>query len=241
MRKTVLALLAAATMTTALLNAIAPASAAAPTPKSQDKKVSISYHADGTVTTKIDGKVVSSAKSFGADAVTAGPFMGHRFRARSICLLDKAGTTWPIGQAGNAFESGTATVLTGYRSAAQGCNDFAADQRLTFYTYKVEDNACFTVTGTVTPAPGGGGPGYSVLWSGDDGGPAIFMNLWYYATGGCRDTAQHRSYQVSQAIGSVLGLAPFHNTTTSSIMNLYFADTYNLAGAFDRNNLAYLY
>lgn len=208
---------------------IQPASAAE-APKSE-QLVSVKVFPGGGRLVTVDGVVKLDTRKGGRQA--AGPFNNNRFYDNDICLHNLIGTTWDIGGAGNAWE-GVNSVQTGYRSAAQGCTGYPAAQSIRFYTYSEADGACLTYTGYTTST----GPWayYNQLWTGTGGGPKIFMNTYYFAALGCRDTAQHRNYNISQAIGEVLGMAVFNNPYSSSIMNEIYWDTYSFAGTFDRNN-----
>jgi hypothetical protein len=213
-----------------------PAEAA--TPKPAEHLVVVKLYPDGGKTTSVDGKLVQDTRAGKRDAVAAGPYRGTRFAGSYICLWNQIGTTWDIGGAGNAWE-GTNSIQTGYRSAAQGCGGYNTNQHLRFSTYSEGDGACSALIGY--SASVGPYAYYNEQWTATGGGPRILMNTYYYAALGCRDTVQHRNNSMSRAQGLAFGMQTLDNPYTASVMNDHFQDSYNFAGAVDRNNAWSLY
>lgn len=166
----------------------------------------------------------------GVESTTGTPVTGKRFNSPYICAQNNIGLTWNIQQADAAFESGVNTVIINYRYPGwgdQNCNvNYDGSQIMAYGTYNAADHACYTVDMTslngryVKPV-------------------VIAMNVSSLYPG-CRNTAQHRNNNISTATGGALGLALFSScgNWTQSIMNGCYEDSYNFAGADDRNTLA---
>ena len=186
------------------------------------------------------GSVPAAMFPRGATAVQEGApgYRGWRYAGKSICVLDGLGTQslYDVGWTANSWESGTSTVITGYRTAAQGCNDYPAYQRLRVYFYSAPDNLCGKVTTTnLTLATDPENPYYTQLHSSDNGGPAIWLNNFYYD--GCRETAVNRSHLLSSLEGYVFGVRVYRDCTLNNydVQNDCEWSRDNIAGAWAVN------
>lgn len=210
------------------------ASAPAAGPSGPQHTLDVKIGLDGKVTEKVDNKTVSR------DSAAAFPdyrFNGTRFAGRWICQNDWTGSATPMASTGDAFEAGTnpvGTVVFSYRDAPAGqlCSGYAASQQIYSYEYNDADGGCSKIHGTYVVADPTN-PYYNSLWGGT---VTIGINVHY---ADCRGTAQRRNNVTSRANGYALGLEEFSGTAVS-IMNLNYQYQYNLAGAWDRNNVARL-
>lgn len=178
-------------------------------------------------------QAAESSASVSQSAQLAYHYTGKRFNSRYICVQNNIGQLWNIDGADNWFESGVNTVILNDRFPAWGdpaCSvHYVGSQIITVGTYNDGSSNCFEVNA------------YSL--NGKYTQPVgIGMNV-SAASAGCRDTAQHRNNNISEALGSALGLALFTDyfNFTACIMNEYYSNLYNYAGTDDRNALYYLY
>lgn len=194
-------------------------------------KVEIKIGRDNKVTRTVDGKVESR------DSAAAFPdyrFNGTRFAGRWICQNDWTGSATPMAATGDAFEAGTnpvGTVVFSWRNAPAGqlCTGYDYTQMIYSHEYNDADNACSKIYGNAVAADPTN-PYYDSLWAGT---VTIGINVHY---ADCRGTAQRRNNVASRANGYAIGLEEFSGSAVS-IMNLNHQYQYNLAGAWDRNNV----
>lgn len=222
--------------------------------------VEIGFGADHTITKTVNGVqygpstnavypplTTASTSSTGTASATSTAstvyyFNGYRFASRFICQQNAIGVNWDILGAGNAFEnSSVVTAVLTYRYINETNPDFrycsssgyAGSQVINYLTYSAGDGQCKKLRGDAYATSG--------VWYSS---VTIYMNTYYYAALGCRDTAQHRSYHVSQATGYALGLDSWSAspcTSYPSIENLTCWDTYSYAGGLERTNVWQIY
>lgn len=166
-----------------------------------------------------------------AEKVLGTPWTGKKFSSRYICVQNNIGSTWDIAAASTAFESGSNTVVVENRGpGGTPCSSsYLSYQILNVGTYNTASAVCWNFSG---PSVGGVYNGTATL--------AMNVNA---VANVCRDTAQHRNNNISTGLGTAFGLAEFYSSTAyqASIMNTKFANSYNFAGADDRNSLFDLY
>jgi hypothetical protein len=186
---------------------------------------------DGSVKNYANGKLVASPK-VASTTSTYYWYNGRKFWSRVMCADNRIGLYWNIPQANDAFESGYNTVVIQNQNVAYGedtCHFWGYDENeiMRFWVYNSADGACSYVS-------------YHTTDGVYDQAPNVYLNQHYAS---CVDTLQHRNNTVSNAAGSALGLAQFSSSTnlTGAVMNQYFRNSYNFAGADDRNALYNLY
>jgi hypothetical protein len=156
------------------------------------------------------------------------PLNGDSFLGKGICLLDKTGSNqWRIGDVGNSAESGTSTVVTGYRTTS--CSDYGASQTITFYLYSAVDGQCGKVTGSKYPRSGAQHSTHYWLEV------TVWINTAYYAN--CRDTETKRMNEVGQLMGNVMGLELYYDAANNDALMNYAFRTAPGFWAKDRNGL----
>jgi len=236
MRKKIIALIAGLGLALSLAHAV----------PSNANTTGVSSAASSVTATEAEAPTVAYLP-VGSNTVQGVPgYFGWRYLFKDICLHDiQMSSDWDFGWTGNTWEP---AVVTGWRSSASGCNDYPAWQRMRLYQYSEPDGFCGKLTGTRTAAtpPHPVNSHYAEVWTGTDGGPAIWLNLWYYA--GCRDTATRRSNALSKLEGHAFGLNNYgpacgdNTVATASVLNTCAAEQYLRAGAYakDRNVLTLL-
>lgn len=181
----------------------------------------------GSILVAIAAIVGLSAVATPAYAANA-PLDTHVFLGQGICLLDKTGSNqWRIGDVGNTAESGTSTVITGYRTTS--CSDYGDSQTIKFYLYSEPDGNCRKTDVVTLPYPG-------VKWSTEYVVSAtVWINTWYYAD--CRDTETERMNTVGQGMAYAFGQKIYSNCSVNdSVANRCF-ETAPGFWAMDRNAL----
>ena len=205
-------------------------------PVGPERQLEAKLGLDGKITEKVDGKVVTASR----DSVTYDyRYQGTRFGGQWICQNDWTGSATPMNSTANAFESGTnpvGTVVFSYRDAPAGqlCSGYAAGQQIYSYEYNTADGGCGSVHGPYAAVADPQNPNYDSQWTGT---VTIGVNVHY---ADCRNTVQRRNNVTSRLVGYAAGLEEFVGSA-SSIMNLNYQYSYNLAGGWDRNNLFFLY
>lgn len=150
-----------------------------------------------------------------------------------LCLQNNIGVYWDIPTAAAGYVSGNSTVGMVNRrlnyTASCAASGYPNSRIITFTTYNAADGQCSKVTGDNNNGQ----------WTAN---VIVWMNLTSTQPR-CRDTAQHRNNTISATLGIALGLDNFSSSTnlTASVMNLYFANSYNWPGTDDRNALFWLY
>jgi hypothetical protein len=142
-----------------------------------------------------------------AEQVTPSPYYTEtRYRTKEICIhqLFTSGP-WTPGDQGNAFEP---AVITGWRSASQGCGDYPGWQVMRVALYSAADGRCTKVTGTTNLANIYIGhpmnQWYDTLWTNEVSYPTAWINQYYNDT--CWDTPFEQDNRLGKEMANMLGL-----------------------------------
>lgn len=194
--------------------------------KAVSGKITVSL--DGSVKSYINGKLAPASI-----ATTNYWYNGRSFVSRVMCADNRIGLYWNQPQAIDSFESGLNTVIVENHNVAYGdstcyAHGYSEINIIRYWVYNSADGGCSNIQYQLGPN------GHY------DAAVNVYMNQHYAS---CIDTLQHRNNQISNASGVTFGLAQFSSSTnlTGAVMNQYFRNSYNFAGADDRNALYALY
>lgn len=160
---------------------------------------------------------------------------GMRFASNNICIADATGSNnWQVGDVANMFESGTATVTTGYRVGANSCQpQYVPQQTIRVYLYSAPDGRCAKTTYDTHDWRD---PRLTSARTYDTNTyPTIWINQWYWA--GCRQYSDQRLHNVAHQMGWLLGLLATQDCRVSCMA----AECGFLPTALDRGDLYWLY
>jgi hypothetical protein len=189
------------------------------------------------VSHQVSTPTVSTAGSF----ISNPNYTGGRYTDLEICIHQLfSGSNWVPGDLGNSFEP---AVITGWRSASQGCGDYPGWQVMRVALYSASDGMCTKWSGTTEAANTFAGhpenPWYNRLWTAEVSYPTVWINQHYNST--CWDTQTERDNRLGREMANVLGLIPYSScagTIEYAISNTCYQLTRETA--IGRNRLSIL-
>lgn len=173
-------------------------------------------------------------------SVTPSPYFTEtRYRDKSICIHQMfTSTAWAPGDIGNALEP---AIVTGWRSASQGCGDYYGWQVMRVALYSADDGHCTKSTGTTNPANIYIGhpmnQWYDTVWTNEVSYPTVWINQFYNNT--C--WADGSQYYLSREMETVVGLeGGFSLCGASYTSPRNSCEPSDFPTVFDRNQLTQL-